>query len=191
MLISKILLNDSQYRIIDDCCKKLDIKDDYESNTTLYDSVTDMEHICKDFHYNLNKLQDALMDIKLSIADHDTEKLVQALKEMSGLIPEFSQDINTIRKATTDAVASFKSASEKIGFILLYDDKHIKQLIDDNFKGDSTMSVGYKDGEFALIFCEVIDEIEQPPFSINVIAKGEKDSYDDVQAYIEKFFLSE
>lgn len=184
--MDKILLNASQSAIIDECCKKLDITDDYESNTTLYDSVTDMEHICKDFHYNLNKLQDALMDIKLSIADHDTEKLVQALKEMSGLIPEFSQDINTISKSTADAVASFKSASEKIGFMLLYDDKYIKQLIDDNLKGDSIMSVGYKDGEFALIFCEVIDDIEQPPFLINVIAKGEKDSYDDVQAYIER-----
>ena len=47
--------------------------------------------------------------------------------------------------------------------------------------------VGYKDGEFALMFCEIIDEIEQPPFSINVIAKGEKESYDDVQTYIERF----
>ena len=184
--MNKILLNNSQSRIIDDCCKKLDIKHDYETNTTLYDSVTDMEHICKYFQYELNEFQDVLMDIKLSAADHNIEKLVQGLKEITDLIPEFSQNINTISKATTDAVTSFKSASKEICLTMLYDDKHIKQLIDDNFKEDTTMSVGYKDGEFALIFCEIIDEIEQPPFSINVIAKGEKESYDDVQAYINR-----
>lgn len=185
--MNKILLNNSQSRIIDDCCKKLDIKHDYEANTTLYDNVINLERICKTLQYDLDDFQDVLTDVQLSIVDHDIEKLVQGLKEMTDFISGLSQDINAINESTKDAVAKFKAISENNGFILLYDDKHIKQLIDDNFKEDTTMSVGYKDGEFALMFCEIIDEIEQPPFSINVIAKGEREAYDDVQTYIERF----
>ena len=37
------------------------------------------------------------------------------------------------------------------------------------------------------MFCELIDDIEQPPFSINIFAKGDEDAYDDVEAYIQKF----
>ena len=72
-------------------------------------------------------------------------------------------------------------------------DSVLKRVAQDMKRLTGATIHGYRIGgdEFALIFCEVIDEIEQPPFSINVIAKGEKDSYDDVQAYIEKFFLSE
>ena len=184
--MSRIPLNNSQSRIIDDCCKKLDIKHDYEANTTLYNNVINLERICKNLQYDLNDFLDVLTDVQLSIVDHDIEKLVQGLKEMTDFIPELSQDINTINESTKDAVASFIATSEKIGFSLLYDDKHIKQLIENNFKENTTMSVGYKDGEFALMFCEIIDEIEQPPFSINVIAKGEREAYDYVQAYINR-----
>lgn len=186
--MSKIILNTAQSQIIDDCCKKLGIKDDYKTNTTLYDSVTELGYICDELQYALNRFQDTLIDLKMSVTDHDTEKLVQSLKEISDLSFGFSQSGNDISKATKDAVTNFKSVSEKVSFTLLCDDKHIQEIIDDNLCIDTTLSIGYQDGKFALIFCELPeDETESAPFTAYVIAQGEKEAYDDVQKYVERF----
>ena len=64
----------------------------------------------------------------------------------------------------------------------------IDKIIEQNFKPDTTMSVGYRDGQFALLFCEVVDEVEkEEAFLVKVFATGDAAAYDAVEAYINKF----
>lgn len=108
----KIILTEDQYNFITRRCKELNIKDS-APDSTLYAAITELWDLCDDLHRKLDRLQDTITDIKHAVTDRDTESIVNALKEMTGITPELPHYVSDMQKASADALAHFRYISEK------------------------------------------------------------------------------
>ena len=73
----------------------------------------------------------------------------------------------------------------------LYADDEMEEIIYENVRSECTLSIGYKDGQFALFLYDEKDVNEQDPYLFKIIATGTKKHYKDVKTYLENFLYSD
>ena len=113
---------------------------------------------------------------------------MNGFEKMTSNFEEVLDDIDNITRTCQNALAAFRDLTQCTEYELILSDEEINEIIEQNFKPDTTMSVGYRDGQFALLFCEVVDEVEkEEAFLVKVFATGDAAAYDAVEAYINKF----
>ena len=69
----------------------------------------------------------------------------------------------------------------------LYADDEMEAMIYENARSKCTLSIGYKDGQFALFLYDEKDINEQDPYLFRIIATGTKKHYQEVKIYVENF----
>lgn len=172
----------NQIIAINHCYKQLNMPIKSKTNATFDSSVSAIDRTNSYLQHDAEEFNSVLNDLNMAITDRSTDGIVDALKSICSCIEDLKDDVETLVSVTQDALISFRKAGIP-PFTLICSDEHIKETIDQYFTYDTTFSIGFKDGEYALIFCNIVDGNEVPKYH-EVVAKGDVDCFDAVKEYI-------
>lgn len=186
--MSIVKLTPEQIEKLMTSCQKLGVGFDFVPNEKFGEALLRLQNICDCLSYGVDELSDTVSDLDMAGYDRNFDEVVNGFEKMTNNLEEMLADIDDITKAAQNALAAFRDLTQCTEYELILSDEEINEIIEQNFKPDTTMSVGYRDGQFALLFCEVVDEVEkEEAFLVKVFATGDAAAYDAVEAYINKF----
>ena len=157
--------------------------DDIQENTC--ENIKAAVQLCKSLTLELDQLQNLLDDTLDELYENNINAAISNMSEYTKLTNEIKTDTAMMENYISGSLTKFTDVAEIAEpFILIVTKEEIKQTIDRNFEICPVMSLGFKDGDYALLFGEDENTIDIEPF---IFAKGNKEDYDAVQRFIETF----
>ena len=129
---------------------------------------------------NIEALRDAVFDFETAIFDQNLDEMLNKLAEYVHLARRLCLNAQSTEGFIAGSLTRFIETTSD--FTVTVNEEEIKKVLDREFVFDRVMSVGYKDGEYALLFGADEETIDRPPF---IFAKGSEDCYDEAREYIE------
>ena len=186
--MSIINLTNQQLKILHKNCEKMNVEPIFNADRKFGEELFELQNICKYLIDGLNDLSDAAMDLEWSARDKKHSEAVDGIDKVVSLATEIFEDTDNLSETLQNMLAAYRNLTQCSDYQLILEETEIAKLIQENFTDDTTLSVCYKDGKFALAFCEIIDDEEiSEPFLMKVFAEGEAYAYDNLRKYIGTF----
>jgi len=145
----------------------------------------------------VDRMSSILSDEAQTMVDHTGDALdtlyeknfiggIRALSAMVKQVDDMHESLDHIRTNLAHALCSLREITQSANWTPTRTGEEIEAYLDEGFELVNTMSIGYRDGEFALLFENELNsgEFLLEPF---VVARGTEDCYDEVRAYVEQF----
>jgi len=183
--MEKIYISKEQLTTLIKLQSELSAYDLYSAEPTTGENLMRAEEIARNSAFDLSDLQDALTSTGFAIRDKNINGIIKNMAQYVKLMKTIKEDMQIIENHLAASVSKFLEVTELYnGLELVATDDEIQNALDDGFEQFPVMSVGYKDGVFALLFGEDENSIDIEPF---VFAKGTEENFDEAEEYIEKF----
>lgn len=111
---------------------------------------------------------------------------IDALSAMVEQMRDLKASVDTAYDELAHTLCALRALLEPAGWSPIRTDDEIRQAIDEGFELTNVMSLGYRDGQYALLFEEAEDDeaLVADPF---LIALGGEEDYDEIRAFVEQF----
>ena len=182
--MNKLIISKQNYNKVLALQNKMPVNNAKSIGKTTAENIMSAQILFEEMAERIEALQEAIYDFETAIFDKDVDEMVAKMSKYTGLIAEIKQTANQAENYIAGSIATFAETTTPSQFTVIVSDEEIKQAIESNFSDINVMSLGYKDGEFALLFGEDEETIDRPPF---VFAKGEEHNYSEAQKFIEQF----
>lgn len=182
--MSIINLTNKQMKILEENCKKMGVDPMFPSNCKFGEGLHELLYICSYFADDVDALSDAASDLNMNAYDRKQEETVMGIEKVVSLFEEILDDTDRLTTTLQNILASYRNLSQCADYELLCSEKELKDLIDQNFVKETSLSIGYKDGEFAIFFSKTENKKEHEPFLTKVIARGPETAYGNLNDYI-------
>lgn len=182
--MEKIIITKEQYNHLVELLNYLPIKnaDNIQENTA--QNLISAKYLLEEMTEKIEVLKDAIDDFEDAIYDHDLEEMINKMTNYTHVVRELKNDAEIAEDYISGSITRFVEATTLSDFTVIVSEDQIREAIDRNLTDTRVMSVGYKDGEYALLFGEDEDTIDIEPF---VFAKGREECYDQARKFIESF----
>lgn len=183
--MEKIYISKEQLTTLIKLQSELSAYDLCSAEPTTGENLMRAEEIARNSAFDLSDLQDALTSTGFAIRDKNINGIIKNMAQYVKLMKTIKEDMQIIENHLAASVSKFLEVTELYnGLELVATDDEIQNALDDGFEQFPVMSVGYKDGIFALLFGEDENSIDIEPF---VFAKGTEENFDEAEEYIESF----
>jgi len=163
-------------------CNQLRVEEDACEVATTMENLQSTQTLCHYLAEDVRTLADMAGEVEGALYEQDLSAAVGALSDFVDRFRELQGDMHTLRDYVQRSAVSFHHAVEPVGFAPLCTDEEMESVIAEHFQRDSVMSLGYKDGQYALIFGD--GEQESEPY-VFAVGSGDEDAL--ARAYIERF----
>ncbi|MBQ1186712.1 MAG: hypothetical protein IIX54_03385 [Clostridia bacterium] len=182
--MNKIIISKQNYNKVMALQNKMPVKNDEKVGKTTAENIMSAKILLEEMAERIEAIQEAIYDFETAIFDKDVDEMVAKMSEYTNLMAEIKQNADQAEDYIAGSITTFAQTTAPSEFTVIVPEEEIKQAIESNFDTVHVMSLGFKDGEFALLFGEDEDTIDRPPF---VFAKGEEHNYSEAQKFIEQF----
>lgn len=148
------------------------------------ENMLEAKTICSGLDFEVNELYDKIHDAECHLYDKNIGAAIGAMGEYIDKIQEIQKDIKDIANYLAASISTLIDATEISTFTVTAKSEEIQQVIDTNFEKCPVMSIGFKDGVYALLFGEDEESIDIEPF---IFARGDEDDYETARHFIEGF----
>lgn len=170
--------------------KLIKLQDEFTVNEPLYIQKTTAENImaakvlCKELSYELMKMQNLLDETETAFYDKEINTAIDLAPEYVHLAKEIKEYTLMIEDYLAGSISTLIAATEISSFVVTATSDEIQKVIDKNFKICPVMSIGFRDGNYALLFGEDEESIDIEPF---IFGKGKAEDYEYAKQFIETF----
>ena len=111
---------------------------------------------------------------------------IDMLSKMVTQLDELRDTVEIIHSQLANTLCALRELTAPAGWLPTCTDAQIRQYIDEGFALTNVMSLGYQNGQYALLMekDENGEELVLKPFVIGV---GRDEDYDEVRAFVEQF----
>lgn len=183
--MNKIKLTENQFKNLVELGAALSVSEPEYIQENTGENIRAAIRLCKELTLELNDLQNTLDDTMYALSEKKIDESIAKMTEYTQIAKAVKEDAATIENYLAGSISKFIEISKaEETFIVTATSEEIQKVIDTNFEICPVMSVGYKDGVYALLFGEDDDTIDIEPF---IFAEGNEDDYDKAQRFIETF----
>lgn len=112
---------------------------------------------------------------------------IRVLSEMVEQLDELQESVDIARRELGHTLCALRELTESAGWSPICSNEEMVRGIETGFSLTDSVSLSYKDGQYALLF-EEIDDIAAEPF---VFAVGGEEHYDEVCTFLKQFLNME
>lgn len=184
--MNKIKIDKKLYNKLNDLCESLKLETESKTDSTAAECLKEVYRVGSIMTDEAQTLIDAVDD---ALADLYNRNFEIAIEELSTGVKEISnlrESLDMITANLSNGLNLLRDLLEPNGWTLTCTADEIQEAIDKGFSLTDSMALGYKDGEFALLFDKSEEDgtLVCPPF---IIATGDQEHYEEVQKYVESF----
>lgn len=182
--MNKLTISKENYSKIIELQNNLTVNNIENIKLTTGENIMLAKYTLEDIAEKIQTLQEAIYDFETAIFDKDVDEMVAKMTEYTRLISELKQDVDETQDYIAGSVSGFEQTVIPSEFTVIVSEEEIKSEIESSFDESKVMSIGFNDGEFALLFGEDEESIDLHPF---IFAKGKQEDYDEARKFIEQF----
>lgn len=182
--MNKIKITKEQFNNLIKLQSALPVTDAKSTMGKTAENILEAKTICSGLDFEVNELYDKIHDAECHLYDKNIGAAIGAMGEYIDKIQEIQKDIKGIANYLAASITTLIDATEISTFTVTAKSEEIQQVIDKSFEICPVMSIGFKDGIYALLFGEDEKSIDLEPF---VFARGEEDDYETARQFIEGF----
>lgn len=183
--MNNIKLTTSQFYQLIKLSSELPVNDAADVRETMGENIRDAIRLCKELSLELSDIENTLNNAMYALVDKRLDDVINGITKYTDLAKTIKEDTTIIENLLAGSISKFIEISEPENSLnIIVSKEEIQATIDKNFEIYPVMSVGYHDGNFALIFGEEEFSIDTEPF---IFAKGKEEDYDEAQRFIETF----
>ena len=148
-----------------------------DANSTMgktAENILEAKTICSGLDFEVNELYDKIQDAEYCFYDKNIGGTIDKMGEYVDKIQELQKDINDIANYLAASITSLIDATEITTFTVTATNEEIQQVIDKSFEKFPVMSIGFKDGVYALLFGEDEESIDIEPFVFAINTKEKR-----------------
>lgn len=186
--MEKIILTKDQYRRLEEIQRMVSVKKIENLQATTAENLISAKYLLEEISRRIDRILAAIDEFETAVFDHDPEEMIRQITRCVQLNGEWKRDAETAEDFLAGSVARFLEATTPSDFTVIVPEEEIRRVINENFDTETLMSVGWREGWFALIFGPDEETIDRPPF---VFAKGREACYNEARAFIETFLHQE
>ena len=184
MCMCKIIISKEQYKRLTGLQNERPISKAERLQKTTAENIMSAKYLLEDMEERLQDLSYAISEFEAAIYDHELDGMINRMTEYVRLIRALEADTKEAGDYLAGSVTRFMETTALSAFTVIRSEAEIKLKIDQSFENTNVMSIGYKDGEYALLFGEDEETVNEEPF---IFAKGGEECYDEARKFIETF----
>ncbi len=184
--MEKITLYADLYEKLNELCEAMGVADDAKPPHKMAEHLREADRMSSILADEAQTMADHTCDALDTLYEKDFVGGIKALSAMVSQVDEMRDSLDRIRADVANALCSLRELTESAGWTPTRTGEEIQAFLDEGFELAETMSLGYHDGEFALLF---ENEPESGEFVLEpfVVARGNEDCYEEVRKFIEQF----
>ena len=184
--MEKIKINTNLFRKLNTLCENMQIPANAKADRKMAEHLRQLYHTSSYMADDLNVFADRVDDILSALYVKDFTNGISLLSDAVEQTEELQESLEAMCNELAGSLAALRQLIEPAGWKAVRTDEEVKKIIEDGFSVTNSMSLGYENGQYALLFeeSETDSTMVLPPY---VVAIGGEDDYKYVRAYIESF----
>ncbi len=184
--MNKLKINTILFEKLNELCDRMQVDPIAKSNYKMAEHLRQIHYISNDLTNDLNAMSDNVDDILGALYHKDFVVGIDLLSKAADQAAELQDSINTICDELANALTALRELVEPDTWKPLHTDEEMKKVLNESFDLTNSMSLGYQNGQYALLFekSDGSEELVIPPV---IVAIGGENDINEVRAYIESF----
>ena len=182
--MKKEMITQQQYATLKDLVAEMPLTAEAEVRETTGDNFRQAQFYCEDLIDQMEELRDGMDEFEYAIYGRDIALAIDKMATTVHRMKEIQTDVATLANYITGAVVKLLDTVEPSSFVVTASEEEIQQAIDEYLVGETGMSIGYRNGDFALCFGKDGAEHYEEVF---FFAKGQEEDYEEARCFIETF----
>ena len=182
----KIELYADLFGKLNSLCETMHLDADATAPCKMAEHLREVRRMCDWLSEEADTLSNQADEALDELYDKNFTSGIDMLSKMVTQLDELRDTVEIIHSQLANTLCALRELTAPAGWLPTCTDAQIQQCIDEGFTLTNSMSLGYQNGQYALLFEkeENGEELVKEPFVIGV---GREADYEEVRAFVEQF----